>query len=71
METILKAGENQLAEKLLFIQGGQPLYQYRQVPILLREINLGLESYDKKPHLLDSTERYLNSIKRRIMYCQN
>ena len=29
METILKAGEDQLAEKLLFIQGGQPLYQYR------------------------------------------
>jgi hypothetical protein len=53
METILKAGENQLAEKLLFIQGGQPLYQHRQILKLLREIILGLESYDKKPHLLD------------------
>jgi hypothetical protein len=57
METILKAGEDQLAEKLLFIQGGQPLYQYRQILKLLREIILGLESYDKKPHLLDSTDR--------------
>ena len=49
MDTILKLGEDQLAGKLLSIQGGQPLYQYRQVLKLLKEIILELEGYDKKP----------------------
>ncbi len=67
---ICKEREDQVASKLLFIQGGQPIYQYRQVLKLLKEMIQELEDYDKKPHLLNSINRYLSSIKRRIRYCQ-
>jgi superfamily I DNA/RNA helicase len=59
-----------VVSKLLFIQGGQPIYQYRQVLKLLKEMIQELEDYDKKPHLLDNINRYISSIKRRIRYCQ-
>ena len=67
---IFKERENQVVSKLLFIQGGQPIYQYRQVLKLLKEMIQELEGYDKKPHLLDNINRYISSIKRRIGYCQ-
>ena len=50
---IFKERENQVVSKLLFIQGGQPIYQYKQVLKLLKEMIQELEGYDKKPHLLD------------------
>jgi hypothetical protein len=55
---------------LLFIQGAQPIYQYRQVLKLLKEMIQELEDYDKKPHLLDNINRYVSSIKKRIGYCR-
>ena len=67
---IFKEREDQVVSKLLFIQGGQPVYQYRQVLKLLKEMVQELEGYDKKPHLLDNINRYISSIKRRIEYCQ-
>ena len=67
---IFKERENQVVSKLLFIQGGQPIYQYRQVLKLLKEMIQELEGYDKKPHLLDNINKYISSIKRRIGYCQ-
>jgi superfamily I DNA/RNA helicase len=70
MDIIFKEKENQVVSKLLFIQGGQPIYQYRQVLKLLKEMIQELEDYDKKPHLLDNINRYVSSIKRRIRYCQ-
>ncbi len=67
---IFREREDQVVSKLLFIQGGQPIYQYRQVLKLLKEMIQELEGYDKKPHLLDNINRYISSIKRRIGYCQ-
>jgi hypothetical protein len=58
MDIIFKEKENQVLSKLLFIQGGQPIYQYRQVLKLLKEM------------ILNNTNRYISSIKRRIGYCQ-
>jgi hypothetical protein len=45
---IFKEKEDQVVSKLLFIQGGQPIYQYRQVLKLLKEMIQELEGYDKK-----------------------
>jgi hypothetical protein len=70
MDIIFKEREDQVVSKLLFIQGGQPIYQYRQVLKLLKEMIQELEDYDKKPHLLNNTNGYISSIKRRIGYCQ-
>jgi len=46
---IFKEREDQVVSKLLFIQGGQPVYQYRQVLKLLKEMIQELEGYDKNP----------------------
>jgi len=70
MDIVFKERENQVVSKLLFVQGGQPIYQYRQVLKLLKEMIQELEEYDKKPHLLDNINRYVSSIKRRIGYCR-
>jgi len=81
MDIMFKEREDQVVSKLLFIQGGQPIYQYRQVLKLLKEMIQELEDYDKemiqeledydkKPHLLNNTNGYISSIKRRIGYCQ-
>jgi hypothetical protein len=70
MEEIFKEREDQVVDKLLFIQGGQPIYQYRQVLKLLREMIKELEDYDNKPHLLDNINKYTSSLKRRVGYCR-
>jgi hypothetical protein len=70
MDTVFKEREDQVVSKLLFIQGGQPLYQYRQVLKLLKETIQELENYDKRPHLMDNINKYISSLKRSIGYCQ-
>jgi hypothetical protein len=70
MDIVFKEREDQVVSTLLFIQGAQPIYQYRQVLKLLKEMIQELEDYDKKPHLLDNISRYISSIKRRIEYCR-
>jgi hypothetical protein len=70
MDIVFKEREDRVVSTLLFIQGAQPIYQYRQVLKLLKEMIQELEDYDKKPHLLDNISRYMGSIKRRIEYCR-
>jgi superfamily I DNA/RNA helicase len=70
MDVVFKERKDQVVSTLLFIQGAQPIYQYRQVLKLLKEMIQELEDYDKKTHLLDNINRYISSIKRRIVYCR-